>query len=65
MVEFRIAEHCVLPAQIVEIWVDGVFRGAVYPQEPDGIRFMSRYIAAGPEKEQSAPDSWCFTFKKP
>ena len=64
MIEFKIVPHKVLPANLVEIRIDGVLRGALYPQEPDGVRFISSHIAAGPEKEESEPDSWRFTFKK-
>ncbi len=47
---FKMAEHSVEPerGQIVEIWKDDVFMGAIYPTE-NGIKMVSKYIADNPE----------------
>ena len=40
MVELRIAKHCIRDVEIVEIYVDGVFRAALYPDEPNAVRLI-------------------------
>lgn len=38
MIEFKIKDHQVRPAvKILEIWADGKFKAAIYPQEEDDL----------------------------
>lgn len=54
MIELKVAGHGVLPGnQIVEVWRDGVFVGAIYPH-PDGIRIVSKYMLDVLKEEEPA-----------
>ena len=57
MIEFKIVPHKVLPANLVEIRIDGVFCGALYPHEPDSVQLISSHLAAAPGKEASSPEA--------
>ena len=45
MIQFKPASHTVHPWDIVEIWMDGKFVGAIYPHGENGIRLISRYCS--------------------
>lgn len=62
MVEFKIVRHTGRHANIVEIWVDGVFRAALYPQEPNTVRLISAHLTGDPVKEHGYPPGWVFVF---
>lgn len=64
MIKFKIVPHKVLPINLVEIWVDGVFRGALYPQEPDAVLLISSHFAAPPIVEVGEPKAWRFVFDR-
>ena len=65
MVELRIAKHCIRDVEIVEIYVDGVFSAAIYPQEPNVVRLVSTHLDGDPHAESGRSDAWCFAFRKP
>lgn len=44
MIQFRIAKHTGNEGDIVEIWQDDKFVGAVYPHGHDGVRVVSQYL---------------------
>lgn len=64
MVEFKIVPHQYLPSvDVVEIWVNGVFRATLYPQEPNSVRLISDHLRGEPIQEVGRPQAWRATFK--
>ena len=62
MIEFKVKQHAIRQVQVVEVYVDGVFRAALYPLEPDGVRLISSHFSTEPHKEGDLP-SWTFRFE--
>lgn len=44
MIHFKLAPHTSKPGDLVEIWNDDKFIGAIYPWKERGIRVMSRHM---------------------
>jgi len=75
MVEFKLVDHLFRPVQIVEIWMKGCFCGSLYPQEPNGVRLISRYAFLAADDESNAflaaddeldgCKAWRFAFRTP
>lgn len=63
MVEFKVVDHWLRSIKIVEIWIDGQFCAALYPQEPNAVRLISNHLAADPEPECDLPNAWRFVFR--
>jgi hypothetical protein len=64
MVELKLVPHSLFPdMRICEVWVDGVFRAAIYPREPNGIRLVSTHLDGDPTQEPGIPIVWNFDFK--
>jgi hypothetical protein len=49
MTELRIAPHTVRRCEVIEIWEEGLFIGAIYPANR-GVRIVSKYL-----QDQSYP----------
>lgn len=62
MIEFRLAKHDRRPVQVVEVWVNGLFRACLYPQEPNTVKLISTHMVGDPQPGPDGPDAWCFVF---
>lgn len=50
-IEFKVVEHKVRHCPVVEIWCDGKFRAAIYPNDiAAGVRLVSTHLAMQPIK---------------
>ncbi len=65
MVEFKLAKHIVRDVEMVEIYVDGVFCGALYLEGPNAVRLISTHLAGEPHAVGVVRDVWRFVFQKP
>lgn len=67
MIEFKFQQHGREGVPIIDVWVDGVFKAVVYPNETGkGIRVASRYFKGEPECEpyEEAPGVMAWEFKE-
>jgi hypothetical protein len=49
MIEFREVQHLIRKTNMIEVWIDGRLRAAVYPNnDGDGIRVISRHVQGDP-----------------
>jgi hypothetical protein len=67
MVEFRLKRHAISPRkEVVEVWVNGIFRATLYPIEPNAVRLISAHLIEDPKKEDIGQtpilDVWRFEF---
>jgi len=64
-VEFKIKDHSHRPCKIVEVFVDGEFRAAIYPDEQGGIRVVSTHLRAEPAQVPLGEGGiWQFLFER-
>lgn len=62
-ITFRIVPHTARHAVVVEVFMDGVFRAAIYPEyDRGGIRVMSTHLAGEPVQLLDA--GWQFLFEE-
>jgi hypothetical protein len=62
-IEFRLVDHSILPMKIVEIWIDGKHRAALYPHGTNAVRLFSNHIAAA-DHQAGGTDVWRFEFNR-
>lgn len=68
-VTFKLKNHAIRDVQIVEIYVNGNFRGALYPGDTvaGGVRLISRHLSIDPVRILESNDDesavWQFLFK--
>ena len=46
MISFRLAKHQITGVEIVEVLLDGTFVAALYPVQPDGIKFITTHMTS-------------------
>jgi len=66
MIEFRQKLHDIRKVQVVEVFVDGEFKGAIYPNDDHtGIRFLSNHFPSEPVYEENlGVRSWEFVWER-
>jgi hypothetical protein len=66
MIEFRKKLHTVRKVEVVEVFVDGQFKGAIYPNnDHTGIRFLSNHFEGEPVYEDDLGlRSWEFVWER-
>jgi hypothetical protein len=49
MIEFKQTRHSIRNVNLIEVWVDGAFKAAIYPDDTGtGIRVVSRHVQGDP-----------------
>jgi hypothetical protein len=62
-VEFRKAYHTARAVEVIEVWVSGVFKAAIYPDhDTRGIRVISDHLTGEPVVSPGNPTICAFTF---
>jgi hypothetical protein len=62
VIEFRQTQHAIRNAPIIEVWMDGKFRAAIYPNDA-GISIISNHLQGEPVNNSlGLLHSWQFNF---
>jgi hypothetical protein len=67
LVRFVVQRHAVRDVEVVEVWVDGVFKATIVPDDGDGIRVISRWFTLRPASLLQLEDrveAWRLLFRK-
>jgi hypothetical protein len=64
MTAFKFAIHGVTGEEVVEVWVDGLFRAVIYPHS-NGIQVLSRYVESVVKEDRGdGVVGWEFVFNR-
>lgn len=68
MIQYKVERHQVKNSEVFEVWIDGVFMAAIYPNdEGNGFRLMSRHLKEDPIEYPTLPGNfrtWEFKFSQ-
>jgi hypothetical protein len=64
MIEFRVTEHAYRGCDVVDIIIDGVLKGAIYPDDKcQAIRIISSHLSGDPIYSNIGMEVYQFNFR--